>query len=177
MIRQILQHIGRIADDIVAWRPAAPNESVCERFSPDEWHKIADDIHSDKEWQQFVRRYDFVHVFVCSLRSTGEPFGFIYLFEEEPPKPVVSFHGGCWDTTHPAVCCRGLILLIDRLLSKGIKVRTSCNNHNTNAFRFLQAVGCVPYFRGTEYTYMWINSKRLHNSTIYKRLYHSKPVL
>ena len=170
MLRQELRNIGRLEDDLVKWRPAADNEIVCSRFSPDKWHKIADDIHSEQEWQRFVCRYDFVHVYVCSDKRDGLPFGFVYLFEEEPPKRIVSFHGGSWSNLHALTYARGLTLLVERLLSLGIKVRTSCFNDNANALRFLRGFGFVPYLRGTQCTYLWINATRLHNSKLYKRL-------
>lgn len=169
-LRQILRSIGRIGDDLVEWRPAAGGEPVCSRFPLDEWHKIADDIHSEQGWQRFVLRYDFVHVYVCSDKRDGLPFGFVYLFEEEPPKPIVSFHGGGWEQKHTLIYAHALILLLERLLSLGIKVRTSCFNDNTNAFRFLRGLGFVPYLRRTKCTYLRIDIKRLQNSKIYKRL-------
>ena len=152
------------------WRPAADGERICSRFPLDEWHKIADDIHSEQEWQQFVSRYDFVHVYICSIKSTRQPFGFVYLFEEEPPKRIVSFHGGSWSSLHSLTYARALILLVERLLSLGIKVRTSCFNDNPNPLRFLRGLGFVPYLRGARCTYLWINAKRLHDSKPYKRL-------
>lgn len=170
MLRQTLRTIGRIGDELVEWRQAAVGEPICGRFPLDEWHKIADDIHSEQEWQRFVRRYDFVHAYVCSRRCDDQPFGFVYLFEEEPPAPVVSFHGGGWEKMHTLIYTRALILLLERLLSLGIKVRTSCFNDNTNAIRFLRALGFVPYLRGRRCIYMWINAKRLYNSKLYKRL-------
>lgn len=170
MTCQTLQQLGTFGDDVVEWRPAGEDEPVCSRFSPDEWHQIADDIHSDAEWRRFVHNYDFVHPYICSLKANRRAIGFVYLFEEEPPKPVVSFHGGCWDKTHPLVCSRGITVLIDRLLSKGVRVRTSCSNRNTNAFRFLKAIGGVPYYKGERYTYMWINARRLCGSPIYRRI-------
>ena len=170
MLRSALQNLGAFGDDAVEWRPAAVGEPVCSRFPLDEWHKIADDIHSEQEWQRFVRRYDFVHAYVCSRRCDGQSFGFVYLFEEEPPALVVSFHGGGWEKMHTLIYARTLILLVERLLEAGIKVSTSCFNGNTNAIRFLRALGFVPYRRGRRCIDMWINAKRLHNGKLYKRL-------
>ena len=170
MLRAALQNLGTFGDDVIECRPAADGEPICSRFPLGEWHKIANDIHSEQEWQQFVRRYDFVHVYVCSRRCDGQPIGFVYLFEEEPPAPVVSFHGGRWERMHALIYYRALILLIERLLEAGIKVRTSCFNDNVNAIRFLRALGFVPYRYGRRCIYMWINAKRMYNSKLYKRL-------
>lgn len=170
MIKEALRDIEQVGDNFVEWRAAADGESVCSRFSPDEWRKIADDIHSEQEWQQFVRRYDFVHTYVCSRRCDGQPFGFVYLLEEEPPKRIVSFHGGSWAKLHALTYSRALILLVEQLLSREIKVRTSCFNDNPNALRFLRGLGFVPYLRGAKCTYLWINTTRLYNSKPYKRL-------
>ena len=41
-----------IADDFVRWEPYAKEDILCKRFSPDEWHMIVADIHSDEELQE-----------------------------------------------------------------------------------------------------------------------------
>ena len=84
-----------------------------------------------------------------------------------------SLHGGGWCKTveNTLLYYRGIIVLIQDLINKGLKVRTSCFKDNMVAKRFLRSVGFVQYKETTTQYHFWINRKRLINSFIYKRIY------
>ena len=64
---------------------------------------------------------------------------------------------------------RGMMLMIEAILSQGVKVRTACLVTNERAYRFLRSIGFVKYRTTAEVIKMWINEKRLRNSKMYKR--------
>lgn len=158
-------------DDVIRW-DSYNNEFVCNRFSIDEWHKMVCDIDTEIEWQTFLSDYsDFVKCYMLKKNNTNEAIGFVYLYRELPSSKVVSVHGGIWDSkTSSFLAYRAIFLLIEHLLSKGIKVRTSCLIENKRAYHFLKGVGFVKYYSSQTHTYMWINQKRLNRNPIYKRL-------
>ena len=72
-----------IADDFVRWEPYAKEDILCKRFSPDEWHMIVADIHSDEEWADFlIENPDFVRCFVLKRCDDCHSIAFIYLLKE-----------------------------------------------------------------------------------------------
>ena len=150
-----------IEDAIVRWE-LYRGESLCDRFPIDQWRLMVTEIETDNEWRDYI------------LRSVtdNEEVAFVYLYNESGNFDIVSIHGGGWDRSIKSTMYyyRGLILMISSLIAEGRKVRTSCYIDNIRAFRFLRSVGFVPYMRSQTTIYMWINEKRLKNSSIYKRL-------
>ena len=163
-----------IEDSIIRWEPYTKKGKICARFSSEEWCRIAADISSDEEWGDFLMEYpDFVRCYVLERKGDGHPIGFVYVMKEYDDKKIVSIHGGTWES--PLMCYRGYILMIKHLLNQGYKVRTYCQLSNPAAIRFDRSVGFVPYRYTKEEVFMWISSKRLENSKLYKRFYDGNP--
>ena len=159
-----------IVDDYVKWRPYVSGDILCDRFPLDLWHEIAGDIHSDKEWEDFVLNYgNSIKCWVLERLCKNDPIAFIYAFNEDGNWQKVSIHGGGWG--NPLMYYRGYILMIKHLLGQGYKVRTYCQLSNAAAIRFDRSVGFVPYRYTEEEVFMWISHKRLENSKLYKRFY------
>lgn len=88
----------------------------------------------------------------------------------ETTSPKDADHGGGWEK--PLLYYRGYILMLQHLLEQGIKVRTYCSLSNIAAIRFDRSVGFVPYKYTDNEVFMWINTKRLKSSKLYKYFYH-----
>ena len=160
-----------IEDSFVIWEPYHKDIHLCDRFSVEQWNQIAGDIKSDVEWAEFVGRYvNSVQCWVLKNRATNHPIAFVYLFNEEGYWEKVSIHGGGWEK--PLLYFRGYILMLQHLLRQGIKVRTNCSLSNIAAIRFDRSVGFVPYKYTDNEVFMWINTKRLKSSKLYKYFYH-----
>lgn len=161
---------GAIEDRFVKWEPYTKAEMLCNRFSLEQWEQIAGDIHSDIEWADFVENHsNSVKCWVLKNRATNLPIAFVYLFNEEGYWEKVSIHGGGWES--PLMYYRGYILMLKHLLEQGIKVRTYCKLSNPTAIRFSRSVGFLPYRYSDDEVFMWISSKRLESSRIYKYFY------
>ena len=159
-----------ISDTIIKWE-AFSGGKICERFPLGEWKLIVSDINSDKEWSEFLKEYKmFVKCYILYTCKDNKEIGFIYLYNESNSFDVVSIHGGGWgkSVSLSILYYRGLILMIEKLIDKGRKVRTSCFLGNDKAFRFLRGIGFVKYKTTDNAHYMWINQKRLQNSQIYR---------
>ena len=160
-----------IGDSFVVWEPYNKDVHLCDRFSVEQWKQIAGDIKSDTEWGEFVGRYvNSIQCWVLKNRATNHPIAFVYLFNEEGYWEKVSIHGGGWEK--PLLYYRGYILMLQHLLGQGIKVRTYCSLSNIAAIRFDRSVGFVPYKYTDNEVFMWINTKRLKSSKLYKYFYH-----
>lgn len=160
-----------IADSTVVWEPYHKDIHLCDRFSVEQWEQIAGDIHSDIEWANFVERYvNSIQCWVLKNRATNHPIAFVYLFNEEGYWEKVSIHGGGWEK--PLLYYRGYILMLQHLLGQGIKVKTYCSLSNIAAIRFDRSVGFVPYKYTDNEVFMWVNTKRLKSSKLYKYFYH-----
>lgn len=159
-------------DNIIRW-DYYYKETICDKFSLEEWHKIVSDIDSEEDWQSFLSDYrDFVTCYILRQVGCKEPIGFVYLYKESTTNKILSIHGGGWGKSmHLSLLYfRGFVVFIENLLDKGIKVRTSCFVGNDRALRFLTSIGFVRYLTTENAYYMWINIKRLQNSKIYKYL-------
>ena len=159
-----------IEDSFVVWEPYYKGIHLCDRFSVEQWEQIAGDIESDTEWADFVGRYsNSVKCWVLKIKKTKLPIAFIYLFNEDGLWKTVSIHGGGWEI--PLMYYRGYVLMLKYLLDQNIKVRTYCQLSNRTAIRFSRSVGFVPYRYTDNNVLMWISSKRLINTKLYKRFF------
>ena len=147
-------------------------ESLCNRFDIQEWNKMVSDIYSDAEWKKFLTEYNaVVKCYILRTNYDDKEIAFVYLYNESGSFDIVSIHGGGWDKSIALsiLYYRGLILMIETLLVKNVKVRTTCTMNNTRAYKFLRSIGFVKYRSVDDVIYMWINEKRLKQSSIYKR--------
>lgn len=162
-----------IQDDIVKWELYTRAEPLCVKFPLEQWNKIVEDIHSDADWADFVEHYsDYVICWVLKKKTTNNSIAFIYILSEDECWNTVSIHAGGWGS--PIMYYRGYILILQYLLSKGIKVRTYCATSNLAAIRLNRSVGFVPYRYYGDKVYMWINLTRLVSCKFYKRFYDNK---
>lgn len=160
-----------VTDGIIKWEPYLKEEPLCIRFPYNEWHKIVSDIHSDSEWADFIEEYsDFITCYILRKCSDNCAIGFLYILNDNPNKHIVSIHGGGWNKSlgSSLLYYRGYICMIEYLLQKGMKVRTTCLINNINALNFIKSVGFVIYKKEEKYYKFWINIKRLHQSKISK---------
>lgn len=161
-----------IEDSVIRW-DLFRNEQLCEKFPPNEWKLMVSDISSNDEWRKFIaHNQELVRCYILRTCANKEDIAFVYLYNEKGIFDVVSIHGGGWGRSMrlSLLYYRGLILMIETLLSQGKKVRTSCFIDNKRAFRFLRGIGFVPYCYTQTAIHMWINEKKLIQSPIYKHL-------
>jgi hypothetical protein len=153
---------------MIKWEPYAKGDVLCARFPLDEWHQLAGDVHSDKDWEDLVLNYsEFIKCWVLRRNSDNQSIAMIYILNEDDCWQKVSIHGGGWN--NPLLYYRGYVLMLDYLLNKGIKVSTNCHLSNHSAIRFSRSVGFVPYRYTETEIFMWISAKRLKSSKFYKR--------
>lgn len=158
-----------ISDAVVKWVPYDKEETICRRYSLDDWHKAVHDINSDEEWAELLANSYIIRCYILKLCSNDKSIAFLYTKQEDFNGKIFSVHGGGWE--NPLMYYRGYILMIKYLLDQGLKVRTYCQLSNPSAIRFSRSVGFVPYRYSEEEIYMWINLKRLKSSKLYKRFY------
>lgn len=164
---------GVVSDLFIKWKPYAAGDTVCAKFPLKEWNKIAGDIYSDKEWEDFVLNYKHsVKCWVLQKNANNEQLAVIYIFNEDGKWQKVSIHGGGWK--NPMLYYRGYVLMLKHLLDNNIKVRTSCQLLNPAAIRFSRSVGFVPYRYAEDEVFMWVSTKTLISSKLYKRFYNNK---
>ena len=163
-----------IGDAVLSWKPYKNGDDIVSKFSPEEWHKIAFDIDSEEQLQNLFDSYPYrIRGFVLYENATANPVGFVYVLKERKALNTVSIHGGGWNNTMTSTLFhyRGMMLMIEAVLSQGVKVRTACLVTNERAYRFLRSIGFVKYRTTADVIKMWINEKRLHNSKIYHHFY------
>ena len=153
-------------------RPVKDDEYVNDTVVATMDNKMISDIYSDAEWKKFLTEYnDVVKCYILRTNYDDKEIAFVYLYNESGSFDIVSIHGGGWDKSIALslLYYRGLILMIETLLVKNVKVRTTCTMNNTRAYKFLRSVGFVKYRFVDDVIYMWINEKRLMQSSVYKR--------
>ncbi len=162
---------NEVGDKYVKWIYYTANEAVCSRFLHSVWYLIAQDINSDKEFAQVLANNEYVKCYILVDKCYNNPIAFVYVKRESLQDGIVSIHGGGWNKSMrlSILYYRGITLLIEYLQNRGIKVRTSCLIGNTRALRFLYSIGFVKYRTTDTHIYMWINEKRLKQTSIYKR--------
>ena len=75
---------GVVSDLFIKWKPYAAGDTVCAKFPLKEWNKIAGDIYSDKEWEDFVLNYKHsVKCWVLQKNANNEQLAVIYIFNED----------------------------------------------------------------------------------------------
>lgn len=159
-----------IENSFIRWESYLKGDIICDRFPLNKWYQIAGDIHSDKEWEDFVSNYpNSVKCWVLKINTNNLPIAFIYLYNEDYIWGKVSIHGGGWQ--FPLLYYHGYVLMLKYLLEIGVKVRTSCQLNNPAAIRFSRSVGFVPYRYSESEIFMWISENRLKSSKLYKRFY------
>ena len=157
-----------ISDSIVKWE-VYNNEIVCENFPCDDWLLIVSDIKSDDEWREFLNVYcEWVKCYILRTCSNNKEIGFVYIYNESGNFDIISIHGGGWEKSIVSTLFyyRGIILIVEHLLNKKIKVRTTISTKNSTAIRFMRSIGFVPYRYTDSTVYMWINEKRLKGTRL-----------
>ena len=163
-----------IPDSYVKWDVYKKDITIYSKFVLKEWNRIVSDIYSDDEWNNFLSECEgYVQCYILHRCKDNKPIAFSFLLQEDDKGHIVSLHGGGWCKTveNTLLYYRGIIVLIQDLINKGLKVRTSCFKDNMVAKRFLRSVGFVQYKETTTQYHFWINRQRLINSFIYKRIY------
>lgn len=150
---------------IISWRKFR-KESLIEKFSVEDWHKILSDIDKQEEFNELLK-YDCVKCFVAYHTQREEPFAFVFTCTVGDK---IFVHGGGWTANNTLNNYTALIILLERFFKKGLKVRTSCLVGNDKAFRFLHSVGFIKYYSSSAYHYMWLPYKRFVSTPIYKRI-------
>lgn len=160
-----------ITDAIVKWVPYTKDEVVCGRYPLNVWHRAVHDIDSDEEFASFLTNFsDVVKCYILKTCHNDRSVAFLMILNEKHQEcPVVSVHGGGWES--PLQYYRGYVLMLKHLLEQGFKVRTYCQLTNPTAIRFSRSVGFVPYRYSEEKVFMWINMKRLKSSKLFQRFY------
>ena len=162
--------LGKVEDHLIRWELYAPGEMLCAKFSSDEWHHIVADIHSDKEWGDFLMTNpNFVYCYVLKRCFDNQSIAFIYILKEYDNERIISIHGGGW--LSPVLYCRGYALILQSILEKGYKVRTYCSIDNKRSLRLSTGLGYVVYKKTPQTVYMWLSLRNLKRSRMYQRFY------
>ena len=165
-----------LSDGKVSWIKYSEDDILCEHFSLKEWHFIVSDIDSDKDWSELLKNNLLINCYILKECSKNEAIAFLYTKHESLNGEIMSLHGGGWKKSfsNTLLFYRGFILMIEFLLNKKIKVRTSCTLDNIVAYRFIKSVGFVNYKSSEKYFYFWINKKRLLSNKIRNYIFERK---
>ncbi len=175
--RQLITIDSMMPDSKIRWERYADGNGVIDKFSKEDWHKIASDIDSEEELRELLESFPHkIQAFVLYENGTNEAIGFIYLLKERRNYKTLSYHGGGWKRSikFTYLYLRGTILMIEHILSQGYKVQTYCSIENSKAYKFMQSLGFVKYSIAESCIRQWINTKRLRNSLIYKKIFLQK---
>lgn len=161
-----------ISDDVIYFIPYKKSEIIYSNFKIDDWHNVVSDINSDEELSNALDLYKHIDGYILKRCDNNESIAFLYIKKENQKKSIVSIHGGGWNKSIylTFLYYRGYVLMIEHLLNKGYKVRTTCLCTNKLAYRFIRSIGFVKYKSSGTYNYFWINSNRLSNNKINKYL-------
>ena len=163
-----------VNDSLLNWRQYKDTDAVVSKFTIYDWHRIASDIDTEEEFATLLHTYpDRIVGLVLCHNVTGECVAFAYLLDEGGPCYAVSLHGGGWGNGlgHSLLFFRGVILLVGNLLEKGCDVITYCSKDNSRAYKFMGAVGFIPYEVKDNRVYMRVNIERLRRCKPYSRFY------
>ena len=157
-----------VQNQIVQWRKYQ-GENLMSYFSNDDWLKIFPDVFTHERLNDFFSWSTGV-AFVAYDKKTNSPFAFLYIYIEDAKKQVVSIHGGGWQHTNLLLHYHSLFLMLEALLSKNVKIHTSCIPNNYRAYRFLRSAGFIKYMQTENYIYFWLSAKKMRKSPIYAKL-------
>ena len=160
----------QLSDGIVRWVPYSKTEPVCSRFSIEQWHLSVKDVDSDDELAIVLECNEFLDFYILKLCSDCKSIAFAYIIPHGVKIDYVSIHGGGWGKSMylSLLYYRGIILLIEGLLTQKRKVRTACDVNNIRAYHFIRSLGFVRYKIANGRFLFWINIERLQNCKIYK---------
>jgi hypothetical protein len=165
MYRQLSNIIAE--DSVIIWRKYQ-GENLMLFFSDEDWHRIFPDVFSYERLVDFFSWSTGV-AFVAYDKKSNTPFAFLYIYIEDAKKQVVSIHGGGWQHANHLLHYRSLFLMLEALLSKNIKIHTSCIPNNFRAYRFLRSAGFIKYMQTENYIYFWLSAKKMRKSPIYQK--------
>lgn len=156
---------GIFNDAFIEWHLQS-SERILSRFLKKDWDNIFSGFVSDEEFDVFLSRNDNV-CYVAYDRQTKEPFGFVLTYLTDNGR--LQLHGGSWaGSTFKNY--HALVILLESLLMKGYKVRTSQDSSNVNAFRFMKSIGFIKYWSTDDRNYLWLSEKKMKSSAIYRRI-------
>jgi len=165
-----------ICGDGVIIRRMSPSDIVVAKFGKERWHNIFYDIDSDRRLKKFLRDNPETSKAYMLVNSTsGEPFGWIYLRRHDDILcDTVEFHGGAWaDGIYTSLLkFRASCLVIDRLLTLGVRVASKSFKDNRKALRFLENIGFRVEKRRSRrpYYYLRLSHQRFYQSAICRRV-------
>lgn len=154
-------------DSAIIWQKYQ-RENLMSFFSDEDWHRIFLDVYTHEHLNEFFCRSTGV-AFVAYDKKSNSPFAFLYIYIEDAKKQVVSIHGGGWQHTNLLLHYHSLFLMLEALLSKNIKIHTSCIPNNFRAYRFLRSVGFIKYMQTENHIYFWLSAKKMRKSPIYQK--------
>ena len=159
-----------ISDGLVKILPYSEEENICKKFTEKDWHKIINDIDTDRELAYITEQDKFYKAYIVKTCVNNTTIAFLLIKPESVCNKVVSIHGGGWGKSmyFSILYYRALILMIQFLWQQGHRVRTSYHIENNRAYRFLHSIGFVKYKEIDRYIYMWISEKRLRSSRVYR---------
>ena len=156
-----------LTNETLWWEISRQDDNLAEHFTKREWEYMFGESFSEIDLLNFTNDFPYYIRSYTLKRNRGEAVGFVYILADINKKSTISIHGGGW--ANAQINYIGYIMILDALLKCGVKVKTSCASSNNIAIRFSRSVGFVPYRYTNTTIYMWINEKRLKNSSIYKR--------
>ena len=68
-----------ISDAVVKWVPYDKEETICQRYSLDDWHKAVHDINSDEEWAELLANSYIIRCYILKLCSNDKSIAFLYI--------------------------------------------------------------------------------------------------
>ena len=158
-----------VTDTVIKWVPYVNGENLLDKFPKPEWKKIASDIYSNEDFEDLISAYpQTIRCWVLQQNINNSPCALVILIRNRKEN-CIYFHGGGWKKSvfNAYLYYRGVVLLIEYLLNKKIKVKTSCFEDNDVAFRFIRSLGFVNYKNISGKHLFWINKERFYTSDIY----------
>lgn len=144
------------------------------KFLPEDWQKINSANPSDKAFRDYLNSFRFISkAFLLYKEKKGtEPIGFVWIIYDNYLGRSVMIHGGTWcaGEIFTILLFRGMLALVEHLLSLGFKVHSQCNIENTRSLRFLRGVGFRPYRYDGNYVRLYITSREIERSEICRRI-------
>jgi hypothetical protein len=170
-MEQMAGHDRKIAIGGMYFRPYdAQKDCIVARYSAADWSLIFPEM-TEEELAEYSYCSNVVVLVWCD-GDTDEAIGMLYLEEAHDDLGAVVFHGGTWNH-NPAYyfkIYRSLVFLLNQLLIRSFKIRTTCSLNNAKADKFQQAIGFEEVERDECVIFKKFSVCKFNESIIVKRM-------
>ncbi len=145
------------------------NDNIVAKYSAADWTLIFPGMTEEVLADYSICR-NVVVLLWCDA-DTGEAQGMLYLEEAHDDLDTLVFHGGTWNH-HPAYHCKifhSLIFILNKLLTCGFNISTTCSLNNARVDKFHQALGFEEVGRDECVKIKKLSGRKFTESTIVER--------